>query len=340
MSYSERYVFHSRRDVSKGLIVGAGIVGLASVGFGVGALNRRRSVLVLPNTAQEISIEKKVDSSRILTSEELTKLHIKINNSSKTSLFFTQKALEVPIFKALQEGKLKGLTITLVDSENLALESVKDMPQEARVFYDLAYNLAQQDAQGAGTLIEIIGLEQEEDNQKIKDGLLDPISYEVRKNARSKLIAKYQQLIDKSSLRHIIGLFVDPRKFVREKGRLLSGKTDYLGHIGIFVAVGERLTPDPLQSYSNPDTLRSAFPGSNAPYLVDTDSVPAGYVLRHELFHFITDNETATDALTLAQLKEAYEKSQNGDPNDYFIFFENEKGTTRTQYLPLRQLIF
>lgn len=97
--------------------IGAGIVGV--------------SAGLLPK--KEGTIAPKEIPKDILSFEELSAAHIKINQTPDTSLFLRKSALEIPLIKDASSGKYSGVEITLIDAEEITWNSTEKISEDAKL---------------------------------------------------------------------------------------------------------------------------------------------------------------------------------------------------------------
>lgn len=290
------------------------------------------SFLTKPFTVNTSPPEQEDLPRDILTLEELAKANIVINQTENTQLFLRRSALDIPVFKDSLDGKIGGVTISLIDGQNVSWDAVKSIPDEAStVFY--ANNIDPQDY----TDSDWEDLEKEFSNRfslnqslyyqmQMEKGGLNEGGHSSDTNDQKASQERLKQLYDElpriaTQLDYERGIletikaggktkidyfrknygpqgqfiYTVDKAFEDHPERLEKIPTELRNKVYIYVVVGGQYEPNPSMSFPSPNR----FTVRNNPNKTDYDIEPHGAystaILEHESGHYNGPNKATNN---------------------------------------------
>lgn len=315
-----------------------------------------------PDTSEQVQIHARKSElpSDILTEVDLEKNHITIYPTAHTQLHLRREALKLPIFKDVEEGKLNGVVIALVDSETLSWKSTSNLPEDARSIYQSAERHPREYTEEWWQ--KRIKFEEDEikfyqQNLNGYEKRLAKTSSEKKRNSSREQILAWKKAIQASQEK--LRVFQDRQKaidYLSEKGygqgryfrftkefldqlsefdgdpqllerahALVDHHPEWSNKVYIYLCVGGKYTPSPDQPFTDPNMYtKSQDPNRNLrSYTVFPKDLPSrkGFILRHELAHYVAGRmEGIADELALGSIEEAWKKYQETGDSSGYAF--------------------
>lgn len=265
-------------------------------------------------------------SKDTLTEPQLKQANISINNTFETKLFLRKGVFEIPVFRDAKEGRIKGVIISLVDNDVLSWNAISRVEGDARFIWEMLHPSPKTWPEEAW---QNMRKRLEANPETPKEDL------EIIQGPRDKAIEYYLENGLPGDTRPM-GTFYRTEPLVRDLQ--YYGRLNLLGKMFIYVCVGKSNKPDPSDSYPTPSwfEVSAADKGKYPVQMKGRDDPSAGFIIRHESFHYKSDGgrygEYETDLLAFDSITKAWKKfKETGDSSGYIFVFVNDRGITITK---------
>lgn len=274
--------------------------------------------------------EIRAEQDKIMTGEDLEKAHIHIFNTNKNQLQLKKSVINnIDLFKDAKDGKISEVDIVLLDGTmDLATIKVPEIADHALGFID---PMRRQSDKMVGNLP--IGIN----------------SSEVRPDTTNR-IGQYISFADKElntlKMQALLGN-TDAQKEYDLKQSLINSDSQLQNRVFIFLAMGVdkgMLSPD--KSYPQPEKIATRDgheqerptdnPDQEGPhpysmssdYMININNAGMSVAALHEVLHYKSYDEGATDRRAYWAVKEAFDKQiKTGSSEDYGFIFKTPQGT-------------